>query len=142
MKDVKVLLVGFTICIFTFTACNSGKKTEEVDSTTEVAVDIQPEIKSQPKAYLPNKTVPVLKAGAGFRGAIVCARLEAEHTKDVKVSVAVYAGREKVGQTWVTIPKGELEGEEETRLDGFMGWFEDRIPSTVKLKITSVSEGY
>lgn len=146
MKKIKILLIGFAIFTFAFTSCNSKKDTEEVNTTTEVYENAQskteskPIPKSKPKVYLPNETVPVLQAPAGFRGAIVRARLESEHSRRVTVHIAIYARGEKVGQTWVTIPKGELEGEEQTRLDGFMGWFEDRIPSTVELKITSVSE--
>lgn len=145
MKKVNFLLIGLAICTFAITSCNSEKgtkETEEANTTNEINLNIQPKTKSKPKAYLPNETVPVLTAGAGFRGVIACARLESAHTRNVTVSIAAYAGREKVGQTWITIRKGELEGEEQVRLDGFAGWFEDRIPSTVKLKITSVSEGY
>lgn len=145
MKRIKPFLIGYAICIFVITSCDFKKDTEEVNTITEVYENIQPKAeskpkqKSNPKAYLPNETVPVLQAGAGFRGTIVRARLEEEHSKNVRIGIAIYARGEKVGQTWVTIPKGELEGEEETRIDGFMGWFEDRIPPTVNLKITSVS---
>ena len=139
MKNIKILSFVLAMCTFLITSCNQEKRTEEVNSTNEVSVNIQPETKSKPEVYLPYETVPVLTAGAGFRGAIVRARLDREHTKKVSVGIAIYARGEKVGQTWVTIPKGELEGEEETRLDGFMGWFEDRIPSTVTLEINSVS---
>lgn len=146
MRKILTLLIGFAICTSAIISCNSKKNTEEANTATEVYENTQSETasksKSKPKAYLPNETVSVLQAGAGFRGAIVRARLESEHSRNFTVHIAIYARGEKVGQTWVTIPKGELEGEEETRLDGFMGWFEDRIPSTVKLKIISVSEGY
>ena len=100
------------------------------------------EVKRAPNVYLPNENAPVLTAGAGFRGTIVRLRLEYAHTKRISAGVAIYAGNQKVGYTIVTIKKGELEGEQETRLDGFMGLPEHKIPSYVNLRITSVSEGY
>lgn len=139
MKKNKALIMGFAICTFVITSCKLEEKTENTNPETTVTEDVQPQkTESNPNAYLPSETAPVLRAGAGFLGTIARVRLESKHSKDVNVGIAIYAGREKVGYTLVTIKKGELEGEEQTRLDGFMGWFEDRIPSTVTLKITSV----
>ena len=149
MKKMKTLIIGFAICTFVITSCKPENKTENVNSESTITETVQqpktetvqqPKTEPKPKVYLPNERVPVLRAGAGFLGTIARVRLESKHSKDVNVGIAIYAGEEKVGFTLVTIKKGELEGEEQTRLDGFMGWFEDRIPSTVTLKITSVKE--
>ena len=153
---IRTLLAGIGTCsivisLFIVASCKSEERADKANTTskelintiseTEEFVYSQSEIEeSEPNVYLPSEIAPVMRAGAGFLGTVVSARLESVHSKDVSVGIDIYAGSEKVGYTIVTIKKGELEGEEETRLDGFMGWFEDRIPSTVNLEITSVRE--
>lgn len=161
MKTYKILLIGLIISSYVLTSCRSEQRVDGANPTLEESVDIQsqaeesedieskveefvnlePEIEeSEPIVYLPSKIVPVMRAGAGFLGTIVSVRLEEVYSKDVSVGVAIYDGSEKVGYTIVTINKGELEGEEQTRLDAFADRFEDRIPSAVTLEITSVRE--
>jgi hypothetical protein len=90
--------------------------------------------------YLESEIVRVKTAGAGFRYAEACVCLTYEQTRDVNALVKAYANGEQVGLTTVTIKAGKLRGRESFRLDGFYGKFEERIPNTVTLEISSVTK--
>lgn len=137
-------ILGIAICSISVNSCKSRNSQEAEDNLNyqPATETIETPRAKKPKAYLPLSTVPVETAGAGFRYADVYVCLETEHSSDVYVDVNVYAGGKKVGSAFITIEKGEIQGFASPRLDGFYGVFEDRIPSTVTLKINKVTEGY
>lgn len=94
----------------------------------------------QMEVYLERETVIVKTAGAGFRYAEACVCVNYRQTKGVNARVKAYAYGEVVGSAIVTIEAGKLQGSQSFRLDGFMGMFEERIPPTVTLEITSVTK--
>ena len=94
----------------------------------------------QMEVYLEREIVRVKTAGAGFRYAEACVCVNYRQTKGVNALVNAYAYGEVVGQAIVTIEAGKLQGSQSFRLDGFMGMFEERIPPTVTLEITSVTK--
>lgn len=147
MKTTKATVLGIIGFVLFSISINSCKSRNDQESANDLNYQPTPETvekpkAKKPKAYLPLSIVPVETAGAGFRYADVYVNLESEHSSDVYVDVNIYAGGKKVGSAYVTIEKGELQGFESSRLDGFYGVMEDRIPSTVTLKINKVTEGY
>lgn len=142
--SISAIIIGIILCSISFSSCksrNSQESADDLNYQTSTETTEKPKAK-KPKAYLPISSVPVETAGAGFRYADVYVNLESEHSSDVYVDVNIYSGGKKVGSAFVTIEKGELQGYESSRLEGFYGVFEDRIPSTVTLKINKVTEGY
>lgn len=133
-----IILITTTLLI---TSCwnSNSKTTESLEETENYSTsnnsnnNYTPETKIKPKFYLENTTAYIETAGAGFRMTEACVYVDTKLKSSIAVTVKAFANGEKVGETWIHIKKGETQGCQRFRLDGFMGWFEEDIPYTVTL---------
>ena len=117
---------------------NRKEKEEPINETTEMSSSPKQQTNRKPTITLDYNTASVQTAGAGFRYAEAYISIDYIQERNVSALVTAYANGKKVGSTLITIEAGESSSYSSFRLDGFYGMFEDRIPSTVTLKITSV----
>lgn len=134
----KIILFAIIIAsALSVNSCTTQSEKEENSENSTVVTEIE-ETKSKPEPYLVNNTVYIETTGAGFKVAEACVRLKSRCDKKVNVGVAAYARGKRVGDSYITIDKGDISGCDNIRLHGFAGWFEEKIPSTVSIKITSI----
>ena len=133
-----IILITTTLLLISYWISHA-KTTESLEETENYSTsnnsnnNYTPKTKIKPKFYLENATAYVETAGAGFRMTEACVYVDTKLKRDIGVWVRAYANGEKVGETLIYIEKGETQGCERFRLDGFMGWFEEDIPYTVTL---------